>query len=247
LDGEELIGYGDTINLSVKNLAPSTTTRIKKFNITSLKTNEKIMENFSFSFQFSVIHRNLFDFCLYLLFLSFLSEHIFQLEIIMSKSDGEKVISKKVANSPLETEKGSTQLSRYRRAYRRTQANWLPIALAVMFVVMIVLIIPVFRETDIHIQIGYADNITNVWVDTPNKPLISRLFQPSYPLGAYVLNITITAVGQTSVNFSRINVPIGEYVLVWQNGVPSSGLYTITVQLYKLQVLKDTYTINISF
>jgi len=139
---------------------------------------------------------------------------------------------------------GSNKVLRYRR---RIQANWFPIALAAMFIVTIVLIIPVFTETEIHIQIGYTDNITNVWVDTPSKPLSSYLFPPSYPLGTYVVNVTISVTNQEIANFSRINVPIGEYIIVWQTGVPSHGFYNITVQLFKLQEQKAVYTINVSF
>ncbi|MGB8779602.1 MAG: hypothetical protein WCD81_03015 [Candidatus Bathyarchaeia archaeon] len=140
----------------------------------------------------------------------------------------------------LEDKKGSRQLSVFR-------SNWLPILLAIMVTLTIFFIIPIFKETDIHIQIGYSDDIQNVWVDTPSKSLISPLFGPSYSLGAYVLNISITLVSQSIANFSRINVPIGEYVIVWQSNVPDHGLYTIKVELYKLQVLKSTYSINISF
>jgi len=129
----------------------------------------------------------------------------------------------------------------------RARTNWFPIALAIMLVATIVVIIPVFKETDIHVQIGYSDNIQSVWVDTPSKPLISHLFPPSYPLGAYTVNVSIAVMGQNVFNFSRVNVPVGEYVFVWQNGVPTHGLYTITVQLYRLQILKDTYSINVSF
>lgn len=147
----------------------------------------------------------------------------------------------------MERESGSTVLSRSRRTYRRTQANWFPIALGIILLITIILIIPVFTETEIHIQIGYADNIMNVWVDTPSKPLISYLFPPSYPLGAYVVNVTVSIANLEIANFSRINVPIGEYVIIWQTGVPSHGFYNVTVQLFKLQEQKAIYTINVSF
>jgi hypothetical protein len=144
-------------------------------------------------------------------------------------------------------EKRSTSLARARRAYRRTQNHWFAIALAIIAVVTIALIIPIFQETEIHVQIGYADNVTNVWVNSPSKPLISHLFPPSYSLGAYTLNVTITIAIQIVANFTRINVPIGEYVIVWQSGVPPHGYYTIMVQLYRLNTLKDTYTFSVSF
>jgi hypothetical protein len=155
----------------------------------------------------------------------------------------ENVICSDFPTCAIETGKGSLELSRYRRARR----NWFPIALAIIIVLTIVLIIPIFQETDIHIQIGYADNIMNVWVDTPRKPLISDLFPLSYSLGAYVVNVSISVASQEIANFSRINVPIGEYIIVWRTGVPARGYYTITVQLYKLEILKDTYTISVSF
>lgn len=129
----------------------------------------------------------------------------------------------------------------------KARANWMPIALIAMFIVTIILIIPFIKETDIHIQIGYSDNILNVWADTPSKPLVSYLFSPSYPLGAYTINITITKNGQDVFNISKTNVPIGEYILVWQNNIPMHGVYSITVQLYTQNILKDTYVITISF
>jgi len=140
-------------------------------------------------------------------------------------------------------DQGSIKVSRRHKA----RTNWMPIILIAMLTVTIILIIPFIKETDVHIQIGYSDNIQSVWVDVTSKPLISYLFPPSYPLGAYTVNVTIVMAGQNVFNVSKVNVPIGEYVLVWQNGVPTHGLYTITVQLYSLQVLKDTYSINVSF
>jgi hypothetical protein len=129
----------------------------------------------------------------------------------------------------------------------KAKANWLLITVAIIFIVTIILIIPIFTETGIHIQIGYADNILTVSVDTPSKPLASHLFPPSYPVGAYTVNITITTNATVVFNVSRSNIPIGEYILVWQSGVPSHGLYTIRVELYSLGILRDTYTINVSF
>lgn len=159
----------------------------------------------------------------------------------------ESVICSRLSRCAVEGEKGSTELSKSHRMSQRAQRNWLPIALVIMLVFGIFLIIPIFKETDIHIQIGYSDDIQNVWVDSPSKPLISSLFPASYPLGAYVLNISITVMSQPVANFSRINVPIGEYVIVWRSNVPDHGIYTIKVELYKLQVLKSAYSINVSF
>jgi len=155
------------------------------------------------------------------------------MENVICKSDIEIILE----------DQGSSKVSRRKKA----RTNWMPIILIAMLIVTIILIVPFITETDIHIQIGYADNIMSVWVDTPSKPLISYLFSPSYPLGAYTLNVTITIAGQNVFNVSKVNVPIGEYVLVWQNGVPTHGFYTITVQLYSLQVLRDTYIATVSF
>lgn len=159
----------------------------------------------------------------------------------------ENVICQELSNCAVEDVRGSKGLSSRSRMRRRTQANWLAITLAIIVTITIALIIPVFQETDIHIQIGYANNIMNVWVDTPSKPLISRLFPPSYALGTYTLNVTITTNGQNVTSFSRTNVPVVEYVIIWQNNIPAHGFYTITVNLYNQQLLEDTYTITISF
>jgi hypothetical protein len=153
----------------------------------------------------------------------------------------ESVICTGATKSSLEENKGSTKLSRRHRA----RTNWMPIILIAMLAVTIFLIIPFVRETDVHVQIGYVDNIVTVWVDTPYKPLISYLFPQSYPLGAY--NIYITITGPVNATLAKIHVPIGEIVLLWQNGVPTTGNYTVEVQLFNLQGLKDTYYLNVSF
>lgn len=119
--------------------------------------------------------------------------------------------------------------------------------LIAILAIIVVLIIPFIKETDIHIQIGNADDIANVLVDTTTKPLISYLFPASYTPGTYTLNVTIVMAGQTVASFTRLNVSIGEYVIAWQNNVPARGLYTITVQLYNLQGLLNTSFVNVSF
>lgn len=129
---------------------------------------------------------------------------------------------------------------------QKARTNWMPIILIGMLTVTIILIIPFIPETDIHVQIGVADNITAVWVDTPHKPLISYLFPQSYPLGAYTLYVTIT--GPDNATIAKVHVPNGEIVLLWQpNGVPPSGNYTIAVQLFNSQGLKDTFYLKVSF
>lgn len=156
----------------------------------------------------------------------------------------ENVICSRPSTCTVTENNGSIQLPRHRQS---RQSIWFPLALAIIIMTTIVLIMPVWQETDIHIQIGYADNIMDVWVNTPSKPLISRLLPPSYSLGTYTLNVTIALSGQNILNFSRVNVPVTEYVIVWQNTIPAKGVYTITVELYKLQSLKDTFTVTISF
>src|SRR5208337_4528439 len=98
-----------------------------------------------------------------------------------------KALSVQNSQDMPQKKKGVQLLARARRAYRRTQRNWFTIALVVIVVLTLTFIIPFFQETEIHVQIGYTENIMNVWVDTPRKPLISYLFPPSYPLGAYTL------------------------------------------------------------
>jgi hypothetical protein len=153
----------------------------------------------------------------------------------------ESVICTRATKSSLEKNEGSTELSRRQKA----RTNWMPIILIAMLVVTIFLIIPFVRETDIHVQIGSADNIVTVWVDTPYKPLISHLFPLSYPLSAYTIIVTI--IGPVNANLVQTHVPIGEIVLLWQNGVPTTGNYTVEVTLFSLQGLKDTYYLNVSF
>jgi hypothetical protein len=101
------------------------------------------------------------------------------------------------------------------------------------------------RETDVHVQIGSADNIATVWIDTPYKPLISYFFPQSYPLGAYTIYVSIT--GPVNATLVKVHVPIGEIVLFWQNGVPTTGNYSIEVQLFNPQGLKVTYYLNVAF
>jgi len=74
----------------------------------------------------------------------------------------------------------------------KARTNWMPIILIAMLAMTIILIIPFFHETDVHVLIGSLGNIETVWVDTPYKPVISYLFPQSYPLGAYNIYITIT-------------------------------------------------------
>ena len=126
----------------------------------------------------------------------------------------------------------------------RARTNWMPIILITMLAITITLIIPVVHETDVHVLIGSAGNIETVWVDTPYKPIISSLFPQSYPLGAYSIYITIT--GPANATLVKIHVPIGEIVILWQTGVPSTGNYTIKVQLFG-GVPNNTYSLNVSF
>jgi hypothetical protein len=155
----------------------------------------------------------------------------------------ESVICGATTRGSIDEVKGVPNLSRR----RREGTIWMSIILIAMLAITVILIIPFIKETDIHIQIGNADNIVNVLVETTTKPLISYLFPASYPLGAYRLNVTIVMLGQTVANFTILNVPIGEYVIAWQNNIPAHGLYTITIQLYNLQGLLNTSSINISF
>lgn len=141
----------------------------------------------------------------------------------------------------LEDRKGSRQLSRY----RRTRSNWLPLLLIAIFVVTIIMIVPVFPVTQIHIQID-TDYIQNVWVETSNRNLISPFFSPSNPLGAYTINVSIVSTVGISKNFSIQNVPIGEYTIVWQSGTPANGSYTIKVDLYRI-VFKNSFSIHVSY
>ena len=113
-----------------------------------------------------------------------------------------------------------------------------------MLAVTIILILPVVHETDVHVQIGSAGNIVTVWVETPYKPVTSYLFPQSYPLGAYTIYVAIT--GPENATLVKVHVPIGEIVLLWQTGVPTTGNYTVTVQLFG-GVTPNTYSLTVSF
>lgn len=122
-------------------------------------------------------------------------------------------------------------MSMRKRIYRELRGDWKPISIIVAIFVAIILFVPFFPETDIHVRIS-SDGLY-VWVDAPYKPLVFRFLSSSYPRGDYTLNGNVTINGLLITSFSLVNVSFGEYVLVWQSfGKPSSGYYGIIVQLY---------------
>ena len=135
----------------------------------------------------------------------------------------------------------STEGEKQRKMSKRRQ-NWLPILLLAMLLTSVILSVPILQETRIHIEIS-GDIIVNVSVDTQRVPLISKIIQPSYAVGAYTINITIL---ETSEKFSLANVPSGKYTIIWRSGIPSSGDYTINVKLTRV-VLRDEYTFHVTF
>jgi len=143
----------------------------------------------------------------------------------------------------IKTEGGEIQFKEETMS-RRHKTNWLPIVLAVMLIVTIILVVPIWEETQIHVLLS-VDQIDNVWVERPRTPLISRLFHPPYDVGAYTINITVIETNET---FLIQNVPQGEYFVVWVAvGIPSEGMYKIEARLIKNNIVVHIFETNISF
>jgi len=120
--------------------------------------------------------------------------------------------------------------------------NRLLVLILAIFAVTMILGVPSVQETRIRIVVT-RNTIEDVSVETENVPLIAKILRPSYNTGAYTINVTIEETGEI---FSIHNVPSGEYVVVWKEGVPESGLYTIKVRLFTT-ILEDEFVLRVSF
>jgi len=108
----------------------------------------------------------------------------------------------------------------------------------------LILALPLFEQTHLHVEIK-QNEIIDVWVETPRVSLISTIISPSEGVG--VNNIIIT-IQQTGQQFQLNDVPSGEYVEVWiSNGFPTTGTYTINVELIQNSVTIDTFVLTVSF
>jgi hypothetical protein len=108
----------------------------------------------------------------------------------------------------------------------------------------ILLFVPIFPETVVHVQISSSGNFSDR-VDSSSKSLVSRFVSQSYPHGNFTLNGNVTLNGNLVTKFSVHNVSAGEYVFVWQSfGTPSHGDYAVEAQLYELQV-SEGWSVNI--
>jgi len=150
----------------------------------------------------------------------------------------------KVITCALEREGGDAILSRVDRIRRELREDWLPLSIIVVVFFAILLFVPIFPETIVHVQTS-GGFISSVWVDSSAKSLISRFFSPSYPQGEYTLigNVTLNGVLITRFSFNNVS-SIGDYEFLWQSfGMPplskSMGSYEIEVQLYKLGVSQN--------
>lgn len=123
------------------------------------------------------------------------------------------------------------------------QPKWFLPLLLTMLVFAAFISLPLFQETRINIEIS-GNIITNASVDTPRVPLISFLIHPSYGVGIYTINVTIV---QTNENFTVQNIPSGQYTIIWQNGIPTHGLYTIDIRLFIGNTLENEYPLDITF
>lgn len=120
--------------------------------------------------------------------------------------------------------------------------NRLLVLMLAIFAVTLFLGVPSVQETRIRIVVT-RNIIEDVSVETENVPLIAKIWRPSYDVGAYTINVTIEETGET---FSIYNVPSGEYIIIWEEGVPESGLYTIKVRLFTTK-LEDEFVLHVSF
>jgi len=146
--------------------------------------------------------------------------------------------------------KKNTVLLMVQSAHHRVRVKWLSVALAIILVVTISLVIPVFTETDIHVQVNHAGNIQNCWVSTPDTSLAQRLARvfPSFSSGPYTLQIVINKVGSLASFYFSDNVSEGDYVFVWNAfGKPSRGDWVVQVALYMGGNFKSNFTITVSF
>jgi hypothetical protein len=147
---------------------------------------------------------------------------------------GEKIMSKIEESNKREGEEKSKMPT--------LRQNWLVLLLLAMLFTTLVLAFPLFQEMRIRIEIS-EDVIVDVSVDTQKIPLIAKIIQPSYDVGVYTINVTIVGTGK---NFTIENVPSGKYTIVWQSGLPSSGTYTIKVELFRV-ALRDELTLQVTF
>lgn len=129
-----------------------------------------------------------------------------------------------------------------KRMLSTLRKNWLLILLLSMLVGALLIASPFFEETQISIEIS-GDVIGDVSVNTKRVSTISKIVKRELAHGAYTINITIVEIGK---NFTIENVPSGEYTIVWQSGVPSSGRYTIKVELIR-DGQRDEFTLYVTF
>lgn len=125
---------------------------------------------------------------------------------------------------------------------KRSQSRY-AIFIAFAFVTLL-LSLPLFTQTHIHVEVR-QNQITDVWVETPQVSLISTIIPTSEGVGINTIVITIYPTG----DFFKLNdVPSGEHIEVWvSDGTPKTGTYTIGVQLIQNNNTVDTFTLNVSF
>jgi hypothetical protein len=122
--------------------------------------------------------------------------------------------------------------------------NMVVVAFFAFLVFVLILATPIIQQT--HILVKIAQNkIEDVWVEKPLVSLVSTFVRPPERIGINTINVTIP---QTGESFELIDVPDGEYTIVWvSNGVPETGVYTIEVKLIQNDVIIDTFSLEVSF
>jgi hypothetical protein len=144
----------------------------------------------------------------------------------------------------LQNEEGE---KRRRRLLIGIRVNVSIIFAVILLLMLLIFAFPFSTQTQIKVT-TQLDDITNVSVETPSIPLVSRLFPPSYGKGAYTIGVIVYESSIVVLNETIEDVPSGEYNFVWvDNGIPEKGTYNIMIHLYRASSEVDAYPLSIEF